>query len=407
MKVLVPTARCPNPRSYFVLLLTVAAYGVLNNVVFSVLPLLGKEFGLTASQITLMGSAAAMLVFLVSPWWGRQSDVLGRRRAILIGVGGFCTSGCLLIVCFTLAQQGILGKAWLYYSLFASRMLQAFLIAAMLPAITAYVIDITSENERAVGLSHIGAAHGIGAIAGPSLVAIAVWGLLLPLYAAVLLGVLVAFLVYSYLAEPRREALLTRGQTGKLSYLDPRFRNLLVLGTVLYMGMAITTQLMGFYLPYVLALDSTQAAMPLGFVLATMAVATVFGQLVLVGRLGWLPINLLLAGVPSVALGCLCMFFASQLWLLALGALLVGLGLGVGGPGFSAAMSLSVEPHEQGAAAGFLSACPALGFVIGPLGAGVIYESLPRVPYLLMCLILLAAVPLIFLQRRQQVLRSL
>lgn len=401
MKLSLPTDRCPNALSYIIILLTVTAYGVLNNVVFSVLPLLGKEFGLTAAQITAMGAAAAMLVFLVSPWWGRQSDISGRKRSILIGVGGFCASGGLLIVCFTLAEYKILNEQWLYYCLFAARMLQAFLIAAMLPAITAYIIDITSDSERAVGLSHIGAAHGIGSIAGPSLVAIAVWGLLLPLYAAVALGVLMGVLVARFVVEPgRAKAPVAAGKPKKLSYFDGRYWRLLVVGTVLYMGMAVTTQLMGFYVPTILGLTSAQAAIPLGIVLGVMAVATVFGQLFLVARLGWPALKLLTVGIPTMAVGSFIIYLASDTLLMSIGTLLVGLGLGIGGPGFSAAMSFSVEAHEQGAAAGFLSACPALGFVIGPLIAGFMFNSFPRLPYLLMAICLLLVIPLILKQSR-------
>lgn len=73
------------------------------------------------------------------------------------------------------------------------------------------------------------------------------------------------------------------------------------------------------------------------------------------------------------------------------GVVLLGLGLGITGPGFSAAVSLSVESHEQGAVAGFLAACPALGYVIGPFGAGMLYEWQPRSPFVIVTLLLIAA----------------
>ena len=146
-----PSSHCPNPLSYWVLLLTVTAYGVVNNVVFSLLPLIGTSLGLTTRQITLIGSCAALLVFLVSPWWGRKSDQWGRRTSILIGVCGYCFSALLLVLFFTLSQMQRISVETLYYGVFASRLLQAFLIAAMLPAITAYVIDITSPDEARCG----------------------------------------------------------------------------------------------------------------------------------------------------------------------------------------------------------------------------------------------------------------
>jgi MFS family permease len=396
----IPTARCPNPGSYWVLLLTVASYGIVNNVVFSLLPLIGVELGLKASQITLIGSCAALMVFLVSPWWGRKSDEWGRRTSILIGVGGYCFSALLLVMFFTLSQNGVIGVDTLYGCLFASRLLQAFLIAAMLPAITAYVIDITTAEERAVGLSQTGAAHGIGAIAGPSLVTLAVWHLLLPLYVAVAIALVIALLVLKYLTETDKQSGINKpGNETRLGYFDPRYRHLLFVGVVIYLGMAVSTQMMGFYLPYVLGLDPSKSATSLGLTQASMAAATVFAQLVLVQRLAWSPIRLLQLGVPTMAVGFVFLAFAGGLPQLCIGVILLGLGLGISGPGFSAAVSLSVGQGEQGAVAGFLAACPALGYVIGPFGAGLLYEWYPRAPFVLVTLVLLALWPILLKSR--------
>lgn len=393
----IPVSRCPNPRSYLVLLLTVTAYGVVNNVVFSLLPLVGVRLGLTAPQLTLVGSCAALMVFLVSPWWGRRSDIWGRRRSILIGVVGYCLSAILLLAIFTAGMAGQLQSDTLYATLFASRLLQAFLIAAMLPAITAYVIDITAPDERAVGLSQTGAAHGLGAIAGPSLVALAAWHLLLPLYAAVGVALVIAVLVYRYLVEPTRlpSALPTDMPAARLGYFDHRYRHLLLAGVIIYLGMAVSTQMMGFYLPKILELDTSQAAMPLGLTQAAMAASTVFGQLVLVQRLSWPPLKLLRSGIPMMALGFLLLATAFSLAQFMVGAMLLGLGLGIAGPGFSAAVSLSVRPGEQGAIAGLLAACPAFGYVLGPFGAGLLYEWHPRLPFVLVIILLLAVLPVL------------
>lgn len=367
-------------------------------MVFSLLPLIGTELGLKASQITLIGSCAALTVFLVSPWWGRKSDEWGRRTSILIGVGGYCFSALLLVLFFSLSQAGVVGVDALYACLFASRLLQAFLIAAMLPAITAYVIDITSAEERAVGLSQTGAAHGVGAIAGPSLVALAVWHLLMPLYVAVALALFIAVMVARYLVEPvkRHAAAAKSGNGARLSYFDPRYRHLLLVGVFIYLGMAVSTQMMGFYLPYVLGLDISKSAASLGLAQALMAGATVFGQLVLVQRLSWQPLKLLKVGMPLMALGFVLLASAGSLLQLCLGVMLLGLGLGIGGPGFSASVSLSVNPDEQGAIAGFLAACPALGYVLGPFGAGVLYEWYPRAPFMLVVLLLLVVWLILF-----------
>jgi len=43
-------------------------------------------------------------------------------------------------------------------------------------------------------------------------------------------------------------------------------------------------------------------------------------------------------------------------------------------PAISAGASLAVSPQEQGAAAGLVSSCPAIGFVAGPICAGALYQ---------------------------------
>ena len=43
-------------------------------------------------------------------------------------------------------------------------------------------------------------------------------------------------------------------------------------------------------------------------------------------------------------------------------------------PAISAGASLAVDPAEQGGAAGLVVACPAIGFVVGPVTAGALYQ---------------------------------
>ena len=79
------------------------------------------------------------------------------------------------------------------------------------------------------------------------------------------------------------------------------------------------------------------------------------------------------------------------------------LGWGWGGcAGFFAGASLAVGPEEQGAVGGLISACPAAGFVLGPLIGTSLYQFNSTLPYLGAVLLM---IPLIFyawkLRRRQ------
>jgi MFS family permease len=72
----------------------------------------------------------------------------------------------------------------------------------------------------------------------------------------------------------------------------------------------------------------------------------------------------------------------SQLSLtLAMGVL--GLGMGLAGPGFMAGASLAVPAEEQGSVAGVAGSCGPLGFTIGPLTGGALYQLAPELPYAL------------------------
>jgi MFS family permease len=55
--------------------------------------------------------------------------------------------------------------------------------------------------------------------------------------------------------------------------------------------------------------------------------------------------------------------------------------MALGNAGIAGGASLSVEPHEQGAMGGLLSAAPILGMVAGPLLGPILFDMLgPTVP---------------------------
>ena len=58
---------------------------------------------------------------------------------------------------------------------------------------------------------------------------------------------------------------------------------------------------------------------------------------------------------------------------LAIGMALLGTGLGLTMPAITAGASIAVSADEQGGAAGVIGACPAIGFVSGPVIGGLLY----------------------------------
>ena len=71
------------------LLVSLVSVGMGFTVLFPVLAPLGREIGLSEFQITSIIAASSLTVFLISPIWGRMSDLWGRKRVMLIGLFGF------------------------------------------------------------------------------------------------------------------------------------------------------------------------------------------------------------------------------------------------------------------------------------------------------------------------------
>ena len=60
---------------------------------------------------------------------------------------------------------------------------------------------------------------------------------------------------------------------------------------------------------------------------------------------------------------------------------ILGLGMGLAGPGFMAGASVAVSSEEQGAVAGVAGSCPALGFTVGPILGTYLYSIDGALPY--------------------------
>ena len=71
------------------LLLAAGAMGFAQTVLFAILAPLGREVGLVEVQIGAIISSSSLTLFLVSPLWGRASDLWGRRKILLIGLFGY------------------------------------------------------------------------------------------------------------------------------------------------------------------------------------------------------------------------------------------------------------------------------------------------------------------------------
>jgi MFS family permease len=75
------------------------------------------------------------------------------------------------------------------------------------------------------------------------------------------------------------------------------------------------------------------------------------------------------------------MALADSQLMLSVAMMILGLGMGMAGPGFMAGASLAVSPQEQGSVAGVAGSCGPLGFTLGPLLGGALYQINSALPY--------------------------
>src|SRR3954454_18633359 len=132
--------------------------------------------GGTAAGLMIAIFAGAQLIF--SPIAGKWTDQYGRRKMIIFGLIGLTLS---MFVFY--ASDNI----WVLY---ASRVIGGVGAVLLIPAIFAYVADITTFEQRAKGNSFISASMSLGIVIGPGIGGfLADFGLKMPLLISAIVGV--------------------------------------------------------------------------------------------------------------------------------------------------------------------------------------------------------------------------
>ena len=163
-------------------------------MVLPLLPFYASEFGADALTVGLLVSAFSIAQLVSAPYWGRLSDVRGRRPAILAGL----IVSAIAYVIFAYAGSLVV--------LLLSRLVQGF-GGGTIGVVQAYVADASEPHERAKGLGWLSAATSLGAVVGPALGSLLVrfYGRSAPGLAAAGLCVGVAIFAWKCLGEARTE----------------------------------------------------------------------------------------------------------------------------------------------------------------------------------------------------------
>src|SRR5690606_3661523 len=169
-------------------------------IIIPILPEVIVQQGYSEIHVGGLITIYALASFFTAPLWGKSSDRTGRKKLILTGLAGFSLSFFL----FSLFIDNLT-------LLYVSRIIGGLFSGALYTAVTGYVTDITTDEDRIKYMGLLGMSTGLGFIFGP-----AIGGLLgavslsLPFTSsAVLILVLMAYAAF-VLKEPVRQGKATK-----------------------------------------------------------------------------------------------------------------------------------------------------------------------------------------------------
>lgn len=359
-----------------VLIVALMTTAMGQSLVFAILAPLGREVQLAEVQITSIIAISALVFGIAAPAWGRLSDRVGRKGIIITGLVGYTVGTACFTSVFYAGLAGLLGGWTLYGVLLLARCGQSLIMSATGPATTAYAADHTSREQRTAAMARLGTANSMGTILGPAVSgALATFGLLAPLYFAAGMAAMAALLVWRQLPVTPEPGLTSRRVTARLRFTDPRILVFLATAVGLFVGFSGIQQTLGFQLQDKLQLDGIGTAQMTGAALMVSAAFTFLIQMTVMQRMRLRGSLFIRLGLSSLCAGAAVIATFNTFGVLAVGMAFIGTGMGLSMPAIAAGASLAVSPEEQGAAAGLISSCPAIGFVAGPICAGALYQA--------------------------------
>lgn len=388
-------------KALIVILAAVTLDAIGIGLIFPILPALLRDVGHTSEVATLLGVMMAVYSacqFLFSPILGVLSDRFGRRPILLISLGGAAID--YLIMAFA-------PHLWI---LVIGRAISGITSANMAVA-TAYITDISTEQERAKRFGLFHATFGIGFIIGPVLGGLLgdVW-VRAPFIAAAMLNGINLLLALFVLPESRRGQADAKFTADALNPFKPLKWALTFKALVPLMAIFVIMNFVGTMYGTIWALFSEDSfawtGTMIGLSLATFGLFHAGAQAFLTGPavsfLGerWA----LVVGMGCELAGLAVLGTTSQGWVLFSLAPLFALG-GIGMPALQSLTTTQVDADRQGQLQGVLASLLSLSAVFGPLFFSMVYFSVrgswPGLTWLIGAGIYLLALPLMLGIRRK------
>ncbi len=386
----------------FCVFLTILSDRLGESLVIPLLPYLLERFEPDGVLVGLLTASYPLAVFLATSALGSLSDRYGRRPILLVSVGGTVLSLLLFAGAQSLPQ------------IFAARILDGLTGGTVVVALAA-VSDISAPEDRAKNFGRVvGPAFGLGFIIGPALGGLlARWSVTLPVYVAALIAAANFALGWFSLPpdlprERRQQPLTWRDYNSFRPILQlrrfGRLSGLLQAYALYNLAFGGVTGLFILYLQKQFSWSATQSSF--AFVTVGLVAAVVQGGLLQPLLTRWGEVSLTRFGMGCLVVGVALIALAggSPLWVsveIYTASAFLALGTGLVVPCLRSLVCNQVSDQEQGQAIGSLQSLQALGSVIGPAIAGVLFDRLGMSsPFWLGALLLLVSLGLLLVWRQ-------
>jgi len=379
------------PLMILIVNMFIAQVGV--GIIIPILPKFMQDFGVGSATLGYLVSAMGLTQFLFSPLAGQWADQYGRKMIIVCGIAMLSVS------------QYIFGFANELWMLYVSRLVGGIGIAFTTPAITAYVVDITTDDNRGKGLGWIGAAMSFGIVIGPGIGGfLAEYGVRLPFYvasAASAFSMLVAFLLLPETLSKEKQLLAKNSLQKKenifsqvvMSFKAP-YLFLLVLIFILTFGLVNVEVIFGLYVDvkYGFTPKDIATLLTVGVLMGTFVQALLidrllrrFGERVVINT------SMILSAASLVL-----MLLPGNFWYILLVTTLFLTFTSILRPAINTLLS-KMAGEEQGFVAGMNNTYTSVGIIIGPSIAGILFDIHINLPYVFGIVLILGslAIPIL------------
>ena len=345
---------------FITMLIDITGWGIIIPVIPKLIEeLIHGDISEAAKYGGWLSFAYAFTQFIFAPLVGNLSDKYGRRPIILISLLGFAIDYVFLAL-----SPNII---WLFIGRVIAGMTGASITTA-----SAYIADISTEENRAKNFGLIGAAFGMGFIIGPVLGGLlGQFGSRVPFYAAAVLC-LINF-IYGYFILPesldkdhRREFEWKRANPiGSLFMLKkhPKMSGLILVLILIYIGAHAVQSNWSYFTMYMFGWKEKEVGLSLGLI--GLLVGLVQGLLI-----RWINPKIgnersIYYGLGLYAVGMLLFAFATESWMMF--AFLVPYCLGgICGPALQSVITGNVSKQEQGELQGALTSLMSATAIVGP-----------------------------------------